>query len=74
MIPEDKNLCKYTLQSLPYGSVIQYRKKRYYKSQGMAGDFLTAEKEYGRWHWIEGSCPDGWQGKNWKTFKVLFVP
>ena len=72
MIPEDKKLLRYTLQSLPYGSVIQYRNKRYYKSQGMYGSILIAEN--GRWHRIEGDCPDEWQGKNWKTFKVLFVP
>lgn len=74
MIAEDKRFLKYTLQSLPYGSVIEYRKKRYYKSQGMDGDILNAEKDCGHWLWIEGCCPKHYAGMNWKTFKVLFVP
>ena len=55
----------YTLQSLPYGSVIEYRRKRYYKHRGLDGDILSFEQS-GQWLFIKEL--------KWKTFKVLFVP
>ena len=57
---------KYTLESLPYGSVIQYRNKRYYKCEGLEGDILMTEKNGGVWYCISNT--------SWKKFKVLFTP
>lgn len=62
---------KYTLETLPLGSVIEYRKKRYYKCAGMDGDILCEENNLGYWYFINNPkyyCP------KWKTFKVLFTP
>ena len=56
---------KYTLESLPYGSVIQYRNKRYYKCEGLDGDILMSEKNGGVWYCISNT--------SWKKFKVLFT-
>ena len=57
---------KYTLENLPYGSVIQYRNKRYYKCKGLSGDILMTENDYGMWHFVSN--------KQWKKFNVLFTP
>ncbi len=56
----------YTLETLPYGSVIRYRKQIYFKSDGLNADILPDRD--GHWRFIH-------EAKNkWKTFHVLFVP
>lgn len=62
------------LQDLPYGSVIEYRKKRYFKCQGLDGDILMSQKQKGLWHFIFGSCQSERNSVDWKFFKTLFVP
>jgi hypothetical protein len=62
---------KYTLETLPLGSVIEYRKKRYYKCAGMQGDILICENKHGVWYFINHR---NYTSVNWKTFKVLFIP
>jgi hypothetical protein len=55
-----------TIENLPYGSVIEHRKKRYYKCQGLEGDILMSEKSGGTWYFVKDV--------NWKTFHVLYSP
>jgi hypothetical protein len=63
---------KHNLHSLPYGSVIEYRRKRYYKCVGLDGDILMSEKEHGHWEFIFSTRHP--QGVNWKQFKTLYIP
>lgn len=64
-----------SLNDLPYGTVIEYRKKRYFKCQGSEGDIVIAEKNSGAWHFIKGGGYEGnWQPVNWKKFLVLYSP
>lgn len=63
-----------SLNDLPYGTVIEYRKKRYFKCQGQEGDILMAERDHGMWHFIEGAYKGDLQTVNWKKFHVLYSP
>lgn len=69
---KNKNTHNYTIETLPLGSVIEYRKKRYYKSAGMDGDIMTYENAGGMWKFV--NHPKYFNCLSWKTFKVLFVP
>ena len=61
-----------TLKSLPYGSLIRYRNKLYFKSKGIEQDILTDVN--GRWFFIDEF--------NWffidefkrETFVILYSP
>ena len=65
-----------TLQSLPYGTIIEYRKKKYVKCEGLDGDILMAIKGHGSWRGIKGTCCPGVVGTffttDWKSFKVIY--
>jgi hypothetical protein len=64
-----------SLNDLPYGTIIEYRKKRYFKCQGAEGDIMFAEKEHGMWHFIkDGGYKGDWQTVDWKKFHVLYLP
>ena len=66
---------KYTLQSLPYGSVIRYRKQLYFKCVGLDGDMVMSARGDGGWYFIEdGKTKYNFTPVNWKNFEVLFVP
>jgi len=64
------------LQALPYGSIIEYQKRKFVKCQGQDGDIMMALKESGHWLGIEGTSPEksGFFHTNWKSFKILFIP
>jgi len=62
------------LKDLPYGTVIEYRKKRYYKCQGLDGDIVMSEKDGGTWHFIKDLSNEGCSTINWKSFRVLYSP
>ena len=62
------------LKDLPYGTVIEYRKKRYYKCQGLDGDIVMSEKDGGHWMFITETTKSNRFTVNWKTFRVLYSP
>ena len=70
------------LKKLPYGSVVKYRKKVYFKSQGVCADILTDQD--GHWNFISDHTEMPERGKElrtwtgiasrWKSFKVVYRP
>jgi hypothetical protein len=66
MIKDDQQNNLITIESLPYGSIVQYKNKRYYKCEGMDGDILMSEGERGTWLFIKEI--------KWESFKILFTP
>lgn len=63
-----------SLKDLPYGTVIEYRKKRWFKFRGMDGGALMAENDFGNWHFIKGEYEGKCNTVNWKMFHVLYSP
>jgi hypothetical protein len=54
-----------TLASLPYGTVILYRKRLYFKTEGLEADIVTAAPD-GNWFFV--------RELKWETFKVVYRP
>lgn len=52
------------LAELPYGSLVLYRKRLYFKSRGVDADILTNTD--GVWFFIHEL--------KWKSFRVIFRP
>jgi hypothetical protein len=61
-----------TLNQLPYGTVIKYKEKLYFKSKGLDGDILTDTN--GDWFFIKGSYDGHWSVIDWKSFKIMYSP